>query len=95
MPTVTISQRGEERSRTGHPWIYKSDVASVEAAKARIQPLVVERIDIAAAAEMPRAEFEKQLAGWVTECSREPTSNGLPLTTVHGKPDAGLSRCKK
>src|SRR3954451_10283914 len=32
MPTVTISQRGEERSRTGHPWIYKSDVASVEAA---------------------------------------------------------------
>jgi 23S rRNA (cytosine1962-C5)-methyltransferase len=32
MPTVTISQRGEERSRTGHPWIYKSDVAGVEAA---------------------------------------------------------------
>src|SRR3954453_7187796 len=32
MNTVTISQRGEERSRTGHPWIYKSDVASVEAA---------------------------------------------------------------
>ena len=24
---VTISQRGEERSRTGHPWIYKSDIA--------------------------------------------------------------------
>ncbi len=41
--------------------------ASVEAAKARIQPLVVERIDISAAAELPRAEFEKQLAGWVTE----------------------------
>jgi 23S rRNA (cytosine1962-C5)-methyltransferase len=32
MSVVTISQRGEERSRTGHPWIYKSDVASVEAA---------------------------------------------------------------
>jgi pilus assembly protein CpaF len=45
--------------------------ASVEAAKARIQPLVVERIDIAAAAEMPRAEFEKQLAGWVTELLAE------------------------
>ncbi len=41
--------------------------ASVDAAKARIQPLVVERIDISAAAELPRAEFEKQLAGWVTE----------------------------
>ena len=31
MSTVTISQRGEERSRTGHPWIYKSDIAKVEA----------------------------------------------------------------
>jgi 23S rRNA (cytosine1962-C5)-methyltransferase len=31
MSVVTISQRGEERSRTGHPWIYKSDIASVEA----------------------------------------------------------------
>ncbi|MEN3337410.1 MAG: rRNA (cytosine1962-C5)-methyltransferase [Acidobacteriota bacterium] len=32
MNTVTISPRGEERSRTGHPWIYKSDVARVDAA---------------------------------------------------------------
>jgi 23S rRNA (cytosine1962-C5)-methyltransferase len=32
MSTVTISPRGEERSRTGHPWIYKSDVARAEAA---------------------------------------------------------------
>jgi 23S rRNA (cytosine1962-C5)-methyltransferase len=31
MSVVTITQRGEERSRTGHPWIYKSDVAKVEA----------------------------------------------------------------
>ncbi len=31
MRVVTISQRGEERSRTGHPWIYKSDVAKAEA----------------------------------------------------------------
>jgi 23S rRNA (cytosine1962-C5)-methyltransferase len=29
---ITITQRGEERVRTGHPWIYKSDVAKVEAA---------------------------------------------------------------
>ena len=28
---ITITQRGEERVRTGHPWIYKSDVAKVEA----------------------------------------------------------------
>jgi 23S rRNA (cytosine1962-C5)-methyltransferase len=32
MSVVTISQRGEERSRTGHPWIYKSDIAGVDAA---------------------------------------------------------------
>ncbi|MDQ3347280.1 MAG: class I SAM-dependent rRNA methyltransferase [Acidobacteriota bacterium] len=31
MSVVTISQRGEERARTGHPWIYKSDVTHVEA----------------------------------------------------------------
>ncbi len=32
MSVVTISSRGEERARTGHPWIYKSDVTHVAAA---------------------------------------------------------------
>src|SRR3954466_8039016 len=32
MSVVTVSQRGEERSRTGHPWIYKSDIAKADAA---------------------------------------------------------------
>jgi 23S rRNA (cytosine1962-C5)-methyltransferase len=32
MGVVTISPRGEERTRTGHPWIYKSDVGKVDAA---------------------------------------------------------------
>ncbi len=31
MSTVTIKHRGEERVRSGHPWIYKSDVAKIEA----------------------------------------------------------------
>jgi 23S rRNA (cytosine1962-C5)-methyltransferase len=31
-PTVTITARGEERIRNGHPWIYRSDVANVGAA---------------------------------------------------------------
>ena len=31
-PTVTITRRGEERLRSGHPWIYRSDVSSVSAA---------------------------------------------------------------
>jgi 23S rRNA (cytosine1962-C5)-methyltransferase len=32
MPSVTISPRGEQRVRGGHPWIYRSDVVDVEAA---------------------------------------------------------------
>ena len=31
MTRVTISPRGEERIRNGHPWIYRSDVASASA----------------------------------------------------------------
>jgi 23S rRNA (cytosine1962-C5)-methyltransferase len=31
MSTVAITHRGEERVRSGHPWIYKSDVAQVDA----------------------------------------------------------------
>jgi 23S rRNA (cytosine1962-C5)-methyltransferase len=30
-PTVTISPRGEERIRSGHPWVYRSDVATIAA----------------------------------------------------------------
>jgi 23S rRNA (cytosine1962-C5)-methyltransferase len=31
LPTVVISARGEERLRSGHPWIYRADVADVRA----------------------------------------------------------------
>ncbi|MGH9346663.1 MAG: class I SAM-dependent rRNA methyltransferase [Vicinamibacterales bacterium] len=31
-PSVVVSARGEERIRGGHPWIYRADVVSVEAA---------------------------------------------------------------
>src|SRR3954470_9173636 len=31
MSTITITPRGEERVRSGHPWIYKSDVAKIAA----------------------------------------------------------------
>jgi 23S rRNA (cytosine1962-C5)-methyltransferase len=30
-PTVTISPRGEDRLRSGHPWIYRADVSAVRA----------------------------------------------------------------
>ena len=32
MPSVTITKRGEQRVRHGHPWIYKSDVVTADAA---------------------------------------------------------------
>src|SRR5438874_371852 len=32
VPTVIISARGEERLRSGHPWIYRADVADARAA---------------------------------------------------------------
>jgi 23S rRNA (cytosine1962-C5)-methyltransferase len=31
MPTVTLSPRGEQRLRSGHPWIYRADVIDVDA----------------------------------------------------------------
>jgi len=31
VPTVTLSARGEERLRSGHPWIYRADVVDVRA----------------------------------------------------------------
>jgi 23S rRNA (cytosine1962-C5)-methyltransferase len=32
MPTVVVSARGEQRIRSGHPWVYRADVVDVEAA---------------------------------------------------------------
>jgi pilus assembly protein CpaF len=43
----------------------------VENAKAMIQPLILERMDAAAAAEMPRAAFEAKLTGWIQELLAE------------------------
>ena len=43
-----------------------SNRPAIEAAKTQIQPLVLEHMDVAAAAAMPRATFE-QLDGWVKE----------------------------
>jgi 23S rRNA (cytosine1962-C5)-methyltransferase len=36
MGTVSISARGEQRLRSGHPWIYRADVTDVEAAAGEI-----------------------------------------------------------
>jgi 23S rRNA (cytosine1962-C5)-methyltransferase len=31
VPTVVLSSRGEQRLRSGHPWIYRADVADIQA----------------------------------------------------------------
>lgn len=36
MPTVVITARGEERLRSGHPWIYRADVADARAGAGEI-----------------------------------------------------------
>jgi 23S rRNA (cytosine1962-C5)-methyltransferase len=36
MPTVTITARGEERLRGGHPWIYRADVVDAHASAGEI-----------------------------------------------------------
>jgi 23S rRNA (cytosine1962-C5)-methyltransferase len=38
--TVVISSRGEQRLRTGHPWIYRADVADVDASGGDIVEVV-------------------------------------------------------
>jgi pilus assembly protein CpaF len=48
-----------------------SNRSMVEAAKAQIQPLVLEHMDVHAAAEMPRPVFEAQLSGWVKDLLSE------------------------
>ena len=48
-----------------------SQRGAVEAAKTAIQPVILERMDVAAAAEMPRAAFEAELTGWVKELLAE------------------------
>jgi pilus assembly protein CpaF len=45
--------------------------ATIEAAKTQIQPLVLEHMDVGAAAEMSRPAFEAQLTGWVKELLAE------------------------
>src|SRR6266849_5103296 len=45
----------------------RNHLRAVETAKAVIQPLIHEQMDVATAVNMPRATFEARLAGWVRE----------------------------
>jgi 23S rRNA (cytosine1962-C5)-methyltransferase len=41
--TVTITRRGEDRARAGHPWIYRSDVTGADAAAGDLVQVTTER----------------------------------------------------
>jgi 23S rRNA (cytosine1962-C5)-methyltransferase len=43
LPTVTITRRGVDRVRAGHPWIYRSDIVSSDAAPGDLVRVVSER----------------------------------------------------
>ena len=42
-PTVVVSRRGADRLRSGHPWIYRSDVLHSEAEPGDLVEVVSER----------------------------------------------------
>src|SRR5258708_1912873 len=64
LQTLIAPEGGDTKGRNPHK-------AAIEAAKAQIQPLVLEHMDVGAAAEMPRPAFEAQLTGWVKELLAE------------------------
>jgi hypothetical protein len=55
----------------------RSNRSAIETAKAQIQPLVLEHMDVTAAAEMPRPVFEAQLSGWVKDLLTESKTHTL------------------
>jgi 23S rRNA (cytosine1962-C5)-methyltransferase len=72
--SVTITRRGEQRVRNGHPWIYKSDVAAADAAGGDLVAVVDHRGQLAGhALYSDRSEIALRMF------SRAAAPPGLPL----------------
>jgi len=67
----TLLNPGKSESTSDGSGSRRSARAAIDAAKAHIQPLVLEHMDVAAAADMPRVVFEAQLSGWVKDLLTE------------------------
>ncbi len=67
----SIGALGSSNSGKSMEGLSAASRASVEEAKSTIQPLVVERIDVAAAARLDRDELRRQLAELVADVLRE------------------------
>ena len=77
--SVVISRRGEERVRSGHPWIYKSDVAEVNAgAGATVRVLGPRKRLIGHALYSDRSEIALRLLAR----GEEPADSGLWRTRL-------------
>jgi pilus assembly protein CpaF len=70
-PELRVATSVAGSRREGAEGSRRANRTAVETAKLRVQPLVVEHMDIAAAASMPRAAFEVQLTSWVKELLNE------------------------
>ncbi|HJU16435.1 MAG TPA: ATPase, T2SS/T4P/T4SS family [Stellaceae bacterium] len=71
IPLQSAESREEASRREAADGSRRSNRAAVETAKLQIQPLVLEHMDVAAAASMPRAAFEAQLTSWVKDLLNE------------------------
>ena len=74
MPTVTISRRGEERVRAGHPWVYRSDVTKVDAAAGDIVEVIGSRARSDRVGVLQRSIGDRHPDGCVTSRRKWATS---------------------
>ena len=71
-PTVTVSRRGADRVRAGHPWVYRSDVAASDAAPGDLVHVVGEH---------------GRPIGWALWSSRSQIALRMLLGLHGGRPD--------
>ena len=77
-PTVELTSRGERRLRTGHPWVYRSDVRRAEAAAGDVVRVLGPR---------------RRPLGYATFSDRSVIALRL-LTHEDARPDAGFWRAR-
>ncbi|MEX2643887.1 MAG: CpaF family protein [Acetobacterales bacterium] len=73
LPALEPARPAAETAATAAPAAPRTNRAAVDAAKERIQPVLLERIDAGAAAQMPRAELAIQVGEVVSELLAEMT----------------------
>jgi 23S rRNA (cytosine1962-C5)-methyltransferase len=83
-PAVTISARGEQRVRGGHPWIYRADVVDVDAEGGDIVQVIGPRNRL-----IGRALYSDQSQIAIRMLTRGDAEADLPL--LHSRLDAAIA----